>query len=118
MSSDVALGSRDLFGSWALRAIEPRTYCNEQVEPESAVVFANPGGYGDYLIDHSLVSISGFIIWGSKILFYQPVNYFADYAALCLSLEKRNPQARELIVIAVLCAIAVAGRTAFSCSPV
>ena len=35
----------------------------------------------------------------------------------CLVFEKRKPQAREIVVIAVLCAIAVAGRMAFFMLP-
>ena len=37
--------------------------------------------------------------------------------AFCTVFEKRKPQARELIVISVLCAIAVAGRSAFFMLP-
>lgn len=38
-------------------------------------------------------------------------------AAFLLSFERRRPQAREVAVIAVLCALGVAGRTAFSMLP-
>ncbi len=35
----------------------------------------------------------------------------------CMVFEKRKPQAREIVIISVLCALAVAGRTAFFMTP-
>ena len=35
----------------------------------------------------------------------------------CMAFERRRPQARELVIVSVLCAIAVAGRTAFFMLP-
>ena len=53
-----------------------------------------------YLKDRSYYLISVLIIACTMIPFF-------------MVFEKRKPQARELVVIAVLCAIAVAGRAAF-----
>ena len=54
--------------------------------------------------DRKYYFISGFIILETMLPFF-------------LVFEKRKPQARELIIIAVLCAIAVAGRAAFFMLP-
>lgn len=52
-----------------------------------------------------------------KYLFVSLVILFCSMAPFFILFERRRPQARELVTLAVLCAVAVAGRAAFFMLP-
>lgn len=56
-----------------------------------------------------------FVLDDRKYYFISLLIVFYTMLPFALVFEQRKPQARELIVIAVLAAIAVAGRSAFLC---
>ena len=66
-----------------------------------------------------LVLIPATLLWAFFALDNQPYYFIAMllilYAILpfALSFERRRPQAREIVLLAVLCALVVAGRAAF-----
>ncbi len=62
-----------------------------------------------------LTILSGYIISAIKILFYKLAYYIETMIPLGFAFENRKPKARELVIISALCAIGVAGRTAFLC---
>jgi len=65
-----------------------------------------------------LTIYTGVYVFGDrKYYFISLLIIFEIIIPFCMVFEKRNPQARELVVISVICAIAVAGRTAFSMFP-
>ncbi len=60
----------------------------------------------------------GVFFWGDrKYYFISLLIILETLIPFCMVFESRKPQARELIVISVLCAIAVAGRAAFFSLP-
>jgi energy-coupling factor transport system substrate-specific component len=62
------------------------------------------------LSGHSIPGESGYLISSLLMIFYIMVPFF-------LSFEKRKPQAREVVLIAVMIALAVASRAAFFMVP-
>jgi len=58
-----------------------------------------------------------FILGGRKYYFISLLIILETMIPFCMVFEKRKPKARELIVISVLCAIAVASRSAFFMLP-
>lgn len=56
-------------------------------------------------------------LWPHPLLYHRPAGDAGVYAAVFMVFEGRRPQARELTVIAVLCALGVAGRAAFFMLP-
>ena len=107
-------------GVWALRGnsnLEPID--NEQVEPEKRKLSSRTlAAMVIILLTIPLTIYIGIYYLGDrKYYFISLLIILQIMLPFVLAFEKRNPQARELIVIAVLCAIAVAGRTAFFMLP-
>ncbi len=68
------------------------------------------------MIPVTLVVCVGFF-WPHPLLYHRPPGDAGVYAAVFMVFEGRRPQARELTIIAVLCAMGVAGRAAFFMLP-
>jgi len=65
-----------------------------------------------------LTIYTGIFFWGDrKYYFISLLIIIETIIPFCMVFESRKPQAREVIVISVLCAIAVAGRAAFFMLP-
>ncbi len=58
-----------------------------------------------------------FFLGNRKYYFISLLIILETVAAFCMMFEKRKPKAREIVVISVLCALSVAGRTAFIMVP-
>lgn len=63
------------------------------------------------------IYIGVFFLGSKKYYFISLLIILETMIPFCMVFEKRKPQARELVVISVLCAIAVAGRGAFFMLP-
>ena len=63
------------------------------------------------------VFIGAFYFGNRKYYFISLLVILETLIPFCMMFENRKPQARELVVISVLCAIAVAGRSAFFMLP-
>lgn len=61
--------------------------------------------------------IGVFFLDDRKYYFISLMIILETLAPFCMVFEHRKPQARELVIVSVLCAIAVAGRTAFFMLP-